>query len=69
MTSDIDENVRAALGSHPEIRLAILFGSMASDRASRDSDVDSPALALRLKKTVGFRNIAVHHSMPSIGKS
>lgn len=38
--SDIDENVRAVLGRHPEIRLAILFGSMAAGHAARDSDVD-----------------------------
>ncbi len=38
--SDIDEDVRAVLARHPEIRLAILFGSMATGRANRDSDVD-----------------------------
>ncbi len=34
------ELIRAVLARHPEIRLAILFGSMATGRASRDSDVD-----------------------------
>ena len=32
--------IRAVLARHPEIRLAILFGSMATGRAGRDSDVD-----------------------------
>lgn len=34
------ESVRTVLVRHPEIRLAILFGSIATGRASRDSDVD-----------------------------
>ena len=34
------ESIRAVLTRHTEIRLAILFGSMASGRATRDSDVD-----------------------------
>lgn len=32
--------VRAVLDRHPEIRLAVLFGSMAAGHAGRDSDVD-----------------------------
>lgn len=35
----------AALQSHPEIELAILFGSMATGRARPDSDVDVAVLA------------------------
>ncbi|HET7266495.1 MAG TPA: nucleotidyltransferase domain-containing protein [Oleiagrimonas sp.] len=31
---------RAALASHPEIKLAIVFGSVASGRARADSDID-----------------------------
>lgn len=34
------ESIHAVLTRHPEIRLAILFGSMAAGRAKRDSDVD-----------------------------
>ena len=40
MTLSPLESIRAVLARHPEIRLAILFGSIASGRASRDSDVD-----------------------------
>ncbi|MDZ7804369.1 type VII toxin-antitoxin system MntA family adenylyltransferase antitoxin [Thiohalophilus sp.] len=32
--------LREILGHHPNIRLAILFGSLATDRAGRDSDLD-----------------------------
>lgn len=38
--SDIGKDIRAILGRHPEIHLAILFGSMAAGQVSRDSDVD-----------------------------
>ena len=38
--SDIGKEVGAVLARHSEIRLAILFGSMATGRAGRDSDVD-----------------------------
>ena len=38
--SDIGKEVGAVLARHSEIRLAILFGSMATGRADRDSDVD-----------------------------
>ncbi|OFZ70479.1 MAG: DNA polymerase III subunit beta [Betaproteobacteria bacterium RBG_16_58_11] len=41
------ESIRTVLVRHPEIRLAILFGSMATGRASRDSDVD---LALAMER-------------------
>jgi len=34
------ESIHAVLTRHPEIRLAILFGSMATGHAARDSDVD-----------------------------
>jgi len=49
--SDIDKDVRAVLGRHPEIHLALLFGSMATGRVSRDSDVDL-AVAARHPLTV-----------------
>ena len=44
--------IRAVLAQHPEIRLAILFGSMATGRANRDSDVDL-ALAAEQPLKVG----------------
>ena len=40
MTLSPLESIRAVLARYPEIRLAILFGSMATGRANRDSDVD-----------------------------
>jgi uncharacterized protein len=33
-------SIRKILGSHPDIRLAILFGSMAAGSASAQSDID-----------------------------
>lgn len=47
MTLTPVESVRTVLVRHPEIRLAILFGSMAAGRASRDSDVDLSLAAER----------------------
>ncbi len=41
------ESIRAVLTRHPEIRLAILFGSIATGRASRESDVDLAVAAER----------------------
>lgn len=41
------ESIRTVLARHPEILLAILFGSMAAGRASRDSDVDLALAAER----------------------
>ena len=38
--SNIDMDVRAVLNRHPEIRLAVLFGSMVTGHAGHDSDVD-----------------------------
>lgn len=38
--SDIGKEVRAVLNRHPEIRLAVLFGSMVTGHAGHDSDVD-----------------------------
>ena len=38
--SDIGKDVCAVLAKHPELRVAILFGSMATGRANRASDVD-----------------------------
>ncbi len=49
--SEIDKDVRAVLARHPEVRLAILFGSMATGRASRDSDIDL-AVAVERSLTV-----------------
>lgn len=34
------EQVRSALADHPEIELAIVFGSVAGSRAHKDSDID-----------------------------
>lgn len=36
----IETSIQAALARHPEIRLAILFGSLATGEARPDSDVD-----------------------------
>lgn len=41
------ESIRAILARHSDIRLAILFGSMATGHASRDSDVDLAVAAER----------------------
>ena len=45
--SSIDDDIRAVLTRHPGIRLAILFGSMVTGRARRDSDVDLALAAER----------------------
>ncbi len=37
---DIENTIRAALEAHDGVRLAILFGSMASGQGNQDSDVD-----------------------------
>lgn len=34
------EKARKALAAHPDIKLAIVFGSVARDQARRDSDID-----------------------------
>ena len=47
--SDIGKEVGAVLARHPEICLAILFGSVATGRTSRDSDVD---LAVARERTL-----------------
>ena len=41
------EPIRAVLARHPDIHLAILFGSMAADHARRESDVDLAVAAER----------------------
>lgn len=41
--NDLDA-VRRALARHPEIRLAIVFGSVGRGRARRDSDIDVAVL-------------------------
>lgn len=38
------EAVEAALAQHPDVRLAYVFGSVASGRARQDSDVDVAVL-------------------------
>ena len=38
--ADIDGKLRAVLSGHPDIALAIVFGSLARDSANRDSDLD-----------------------------
>lgn len=38
--SGIEERLRPVLAGHPSIVLAILFGSLAKDRARSDSDLD-----------------------------
>lgn len=40
MNSGPIDSILAVLSRHPEIRVALLFGSLASGRAGRDSDVD-----------------------------
>ncbi|MDH4084890.1 MAG: nucleotidyltransferase domain-containing protein [Nitrospira sp.] len=39
-TSDLDRNIEHVMARHPSVVLAILFGSMAKDRARNDSDLD-----------------------------
>jgi len=36
----VETMIQAALAPHPEVRLAILFGSLATGRGHHDSDVD-----------------------------
>jgi len=38
--SAVIEKLRTVLGAHPDIRLAMLFGSMAAGTATADSDID-----------------------------
>ena len=47
MTLTSLESIRPVLARHSEIRLAILFGSMATGHASRESDVDLAVAAER----------------------
>ena len=39
-TSDLDQKIKYVMARHPSVGLAILFGSMAKDRARNDSDLD-----------------------------
>ena len=39
-TSDLDQKIKYVMARHPSVSLAILFGSMAKDRARNDSDLD-----------------------------
>jgi len=39
-TSDLDGKIEYVMARHPTVVLAILFGSMAKDRARSDSDLD-----------------------------
>ena len=52
------KGVGRVLAKHPCVRLAVLFGSLARGQERPESDID---LALRMKKAVGFRNLAVHN--------
>jgi len=38
--TSLDEQIRAIIARHSDIRLAMVFGSLASGRANRDSDLD-----------------------------
>jgi len=38
--TDLDQIILAAVSKQPEIKLAILFGSLANGKASRESDLD-----------------------------
>jgi predicted nucleotidyltransferase len=40
ITSDLDRKIQHVMARHPSVVLAILFGSMANDRARNDSDLD-----------------------------
>jgi len=39
-TSDLDQKIKYVMARHPSVVLAILFGSMATDQARNDSDLD-----------------------------
>jgi predicted nucleotidyltransferase len=39
-TSGLDQKIKYVMARHPSVSLAILFGSMAKDRARNDSDLD-----------------------------
>jgi len=39
-TADLDRKIEYVMASHPSVILAILFGSMAKDRARNESDLD-----------------------------
>ena len=39
-TSDLDQKIKYVIARHPSVVLAILFGSMATDQARNDSDLD-----------------------------
>ena len=49
--SNIDTVIRSVLAAHSGVRLAILFGSLASGQGRQDSDVD---LAIDAGKPMGF---------------
>ncbi|HEB80779.1 MAG TPA: nucleotidyltransferase domain-containing protein [Chromatiales bacterium] len=40
MDQSLFDSIRQIFARHPEIRLAMLFGSLAADRARHDSDLD-----------------------------
>ena len=40
ITSDLDRKIQHVMARHPSVVLAILFGSMANDRARNDSNLD-----------------------------
>lgn len=39
-TADLDAKIESVMSRYPSVTLAILFGSMAQDRARNDSDLD-----------------------------
>ena len=43
----IDDQLREALSSFPQITLAILFGSVASGKANAQSDLDLAVIAVK----------------------
>ncbi|GAO37047.1 DNA polymerase III subunit beta [Sulfuricella sp. T08] len=48
----IETLIQATLANHPEVRLAILFGSLATGQGHHDSDVD---LAIDAGQPLGFK--------------
>ena len=47
MDQSLSDSIQQVFARHPEIRLAVLFGSLAADRARRDSDLDLAVAAGR----------------------
>jgi predicted nucleotidyltransferase len=45
IASSIDDAIREVLDQYPQVRLAILFGSTATEKNGRQSDLDLAVLA------------------------